>query len=294
MGLTRTSPFWPAFTSRKTPTLPGNSGRPKRTTPLTLSVAPMMCGSSLLDGGEVAAEPNKINTINTPVTGWIYCNNTLAAAVGSTTETDAEYRERQEASLGRAGSTNPDAIQAALLAVEGVTSATVTENDTINTVDGLPPKSFEAVIADGDPSLADDTSIAQAIWDTKAAGIETFGTESGNAVDSGGNVRVMNFTRVTEVLLWVEVDVEVDLEYSGDTAVEDAISAVLLKVGQDVTASQVTGLLFRDVPGVRDVTEVRVGLAASPPYTPRLVIAPDERGQLRSGSGSGNLFTMGR
>lgn len=236
---------------------------------------------SLTDGA-IEATAGAISIINTPVTGWNSCTNPVSAAVGSLQESDSEYRLRQELSLGRAGSTNPDAIQAALLAVSGVSSANVVENDTMNTVDGIPPKAFEAIVADGDPSLADSNEIAQAIWDTKAAGIETHGDETGTAYDSENTERVISFTRVTELELYVDADVAVALDYPGDQALADAIGAVVLSVGQDVTPSQITGAIFRDVPGVRDVTEVRIGTTPSPVYTPRFVVAGNQRGNLDS------------
>lgn len=237
---------------------------------------------SIVDG-PTAGPAFTINIINTPVMGWTSIQNQQDAVLGSLTESDADYRERQDASLGVSGSTNVDAIRAALLGLPAVSSAVVIENTTNAPVNGLPAKSFESVISDGTPDIASDDDVAQVIWDTKAAGIETYGLESGTATDKSGQPRVMLFSRTDPLAVWVEVDLETDQSYAGDAATIDAVAAMVANVGQDVTPSQVTAVLFREVPGVINVVQVRIGLAEFPGFTARLAVGSRERATFDTG-----------
>ena len=231
-----------------------------------------------LETGPTVALSGTITVINTPVTGWESVNNPLDADLGTDVETDPEYRQRQEDSLGVSGSTNVDAIRAAVLTVEGVSDCRVLENTSSVIVDGLPPKSFKVVLSDGQPTIADDDAVAQVIWETRAAGIESVGTQSGNAIDSTGQVRVENFSRVTGVDIYLEVDLEYGSDY--DLSNQTAINALLAfnpEVAQDLVPSALSGQIFKLAEGVENVTQVRIGNAPSPTFTSRYVIDSDER-----------------
>jgi len=129
-------------------------------------------------------------TILTPFAGstTITFANTVAGVTGTDQEIDADFRLRIEQSAHLPGRTTLDAIRAAIRAVAGVVQASVFENPTdilgILTpviIAGLPKHSFVAVVRGGDSVL-----IATAIFQNKAAGIETYGGTTVNLIDTDG------------------------------------------------------------------------------------------------------------
>lgn len=153
--------------------------------------------------GPNVANAGTITTITTAIAGWNSVTNPLGAETGREQETDDAYRARQATLLSAPGSSTVDAIRADMLAISTVQQARVFENTTMNTdANGLPAKSFEVVIYD--QMLTPANTIAQAIWDSKPAGIQVYGTSSGgNAQDSLGNSIYIPFSYATVVNLEV-------------------------------------------------------------------------------------------
>lgn len=215
--------------------------------------------------GPVAALAGSLTQIDTPVTGWNSVTNALDADPGTNAETDAELRIRRAATVAAAGSTTPDAIRADTAAITGILSVKLLENRTNSTDgNGLPPHSFEVIFDDGGGTVTDD-AMAQAIWDdSKAAGIETYGTDSGTAVDSEGNNQTINFSRVSAVNAYASVTLTTDpLTYPGDAAVAAEIGAHVLLPGETLYASKIYDLAF-NIPGVLDVTATAVDTDGPP------------------------------
>ncbi len=218
--------------------------------------------------GPVLALSNTM-TIETPITGWSSAKNLLDALVGVNLETDAALRNRRNNSLRIQGTATLEAIRARLLDVEGVTEAIVFENDTIIVdSEGRPAKSIECVVEGGT-----DVDVAQAIFDSKAAGIITFGfpgvivTEV--ITDSTGGLHTINFSRPDTVEIFVDITLDTDpLLYEGDSAVEAKIVEVgsTLNISDDVIAERIKCAAF-EVAGVLDVTAFIIDITAIPPGT---------------------------
>lgn len=119
---------------------------------------------------------------------------------------------------------------------------------------GRPPKSFEAVVQGGS-----DNDIANQIWLTKPAGIETFGNvNNGNGIaitDSQGGTQVIYFSRPEEVYISVQVSLSLYSEETfptnGIVLVQNAINDYgnSLGVGSDVLFQRVLAQIFQ-VPGI--------------------------------------------
>jgi uncharacterized phage protein gp47/JayE len=214
--------------------------------------------------GVVVANAGTLTVIETPQSGWNSITNDADATQGEEAETDAELRIRRENELRRAGAAAVDAIRADVLAVTNVTSATIFENPTnVTDGDGVPPHAIEPVVKDG---ALDD--IAQAIWDSKAAGIESHGDVSGNAEDDEGDTQVIDFSRPAEVDIHIEIEVDVDDDYpaDGDAQIKTALSTFgqnSLGVGDDVIYTELYGVIF-GVSGVVDVTLLKTGTVDPP------------------------------
>ena len=222
--------------------------------------------------GPFAALTGQITSIESPVSGWLSVRNMLDAAVGAYVETDAALRNRREAELAGRGNGPVPAIRADILEIgQGTANAVVDcivfENYTdVVDVNGIPPHSFEAVVLGGL-----DADIRQVIFETKPAGIRPHGTVSGTVTDSTGISHIIKFTRPTSYSIWIEVDVTYNAAkwpLDGNAQVNAAILAALTPangytLGKDVTAWGI-GAAIDVVPGVLNVTAIRLGTAPAP------------------------------
>ena len=184
-------------------------------------------------------------------------------------ETDEELRLRMSEQESSTGTATIPAIQASLSEVDGVTRALVLENPTF-VVDaaGRPPKSFEALVRGGD-----DDEVAQVVWDTKPAGIETFGTITKIVTDINGTDQVVKFSRPVQKYAWVNVTYSLYTEevFPVDGEVAMAQSVVQygdsIEEGIDIIPQRFNGVVFDSTDGVLSV-EVEIGITLddiSPP-----------------------------
>lgn len=222
--------------------------------------------------GPFAALTGQITSIESPVSGWLSVRNMADAAVGAYVETDAALRNRRESELAGRGNGPVPAIRADILKVgqgtaNPVLDCIVFENYTdVVDVNGIPPHSFEAVVLGGL-----DADIRQTIFDTKPAGIRPYGTVSGTVTDSTGISHIIKFTRPTTYSIWIEIDVTYNAArwpLDGNAQVNAAILAALTPangytLGKNVTVWGI-GAAVDVVPGVLNVTSIRLGTAPAP------------------------------
>ena len=136
---------------------------------------------------------------------------------------------------------------------------------------GRPPKSFEAVVSGGS-----DADVAEEIWLSKPAGIQTFGNvNSGNGIpiiDSQGDTQIIHFSRPTPIYIWVTLTLSLYSEETfptnGVQLVADAILAYgqSLGIGEDVLLQRVLCQIFK-VPGVASGV-MQLAATNSPTDTP--------------------------
>jgi uncharacterized phage protein gp47/JayE len=237
--------------------------------------------------GAVIANAGTLTEIETPVTGWNSITNAADATIGSEIEADEELRIRRETELRRAGAAAVDAIRADVLDVDTVVNCTVFENTAdVTDGDGVPPHAIEVVVL-SNPTSGDEDDIAQAIWDSVAAGIERHGGTSGNATDDAGGTQVIEFTRPSAIPLYANIEVTVDSDYpsDGDAQIKAALVAWAqnLSVGEDVIWSALYPIVF-GISGVTDVTTLEI-LDSDPPTggTSNIAIGARELATLASG-----------
>ena len=215
------------------------------------------------DNGPLAAPAYTLDTIGTPVSGWAAAINTLDASPGRYLESDAALRIRRELEIRTSGKASLDAIRAALIDVDDVTSARVFENPTdVTDVNGLPPHSIEALVTGGT-----DADVAASVFSEKAAGIATYGSSSAVVTDAAGGTHTVYFSRPTLVPIYVTYNLTVDLaEWPADGAAQ--VQAALVAwgdaqvAGKDVVSSAAMAQAFR-VLGVLDGAAL-LGTAPSP------------------------------
>lgn len=227
--------------------------------------------------GPIVALSGSITTIVNATFGITSVINLNDAIVGRGEETDAQIRLRREQQLQRKGTASIEGIRAALINLANVSEAIVIENDQ-NVIDseGRPPKSFEAFVEGGA-----QLEIANIIWESKAAGIETFGDITQIVQDSQGFNQTIKFSRPTKVLIFMTINIEKNLTITegsvypinGDELVEAAVLnyASTLKIGNDVVLNRFFTPI-NTVPGVVGI-EIFVGLSANPTGTSNIAIS---------------------
>jgi len=199
--------------------------------------------------------------------------NSSDADPGRLLETDPDFRIRREQVLRSTGSATVEAIYAALSLVGDVENVIVLENTTmVVDANGLPPKSFEAVVLGG---LEQD--IIDTIWDKKPAGIMPYGLLSGTIVDSMGFSHNIGYSRPAEIRLYLSYILTVDpVAYpaDGDEQVKAAAVAFAdtLFTGDDVIALEFKAIALA-VTGVIDVTTFNIDTVTPPAGTINIAIS---------------------
>lgn len=203
----------------------------------------------------MAAPAGTLSVIVAPVAGWISIINALDAVLGAEVEDDAAYRRRQQDELTASGGGTVDAIRADLLRVPDVRAVRVFENvlDVVSP-EGLPPHSVEAIVLDGL-----DQDIADQLWRSKPAGIETHGTVVLAVEDSAGDPHTIRFSRPVErpVRVWLNVHVDTEsFPVDGVAQIQTRVAELgdrEFGVGDDVIRSRYFCTVL-EVDGVRDVS----------------------------------------
>ena len=161
--------------------------------------------------GPTVALANTITQILTPIAGWQSVNNTAAAQVGRNRETDAELRVRRDIAAARRSGSSTAGIISAINLIDGVTNLRVVNNNTNATVNGQPAGSVRTVVEGGA-----DADIANALYSTVAAGIETWGASGASrrqvpVVDPiSSQSFTMTFERPTDVPIKINVALSTD------------------------------------------------------------------------------------
>ena len=215
--------------------------------------------------GEETIAAEEIYEIVTSQTNWLDCLNLAAGAVGRDTETDEELRLRRAQSF-RVGRATEDSIrQAIYTSVPGVTDVRVVSNRTMAVdSEGRPPKSYEAIVANGEAF-----TIARTLWEYQPAGIESYGNQTVFHTDSQGTPQLLMFSRPVEKTLDVELTYSVypEEEFPGTDELKRVVvewAAVEYSLGKDVIPGRVQGAAYQ-VPGIDTVT-ARVRWHGSPTW----------------------------
>lgn len=231
-----------------------------------------------VDNGDFSVSAGSINYIVTPINGWdsVENMNTGVVTAGRVTEDDATFKRRSEINLVISRGGNITAMKNRIREeVAGIKYVTARENRT-SVIDGngLPPKSFEIIVLG-----ATDEDVVKKIVETEPAGIGSYGSSSHTVTDSEGNAQTRFFSRVTEKLVYMIINITTDSNYpsNGDETIKKLMvdyGKTLLN-GNDVTTWKLQGLLI-GIPGITDTPEILIGFAPTPTLSDNLTIAETE------------------
>lgn len=232
-----------------------------------LNYAKETTAQAVINGPTIAAI-GKVNRLRTAVAG-LTTSNLEAYSGGSNVESDEDYRVRILNDQGVSSAATEPALTRAIGDISGVSSVVIVQNRTFATVGSLPPKSFEAIVEGGDSQ-----TIAQTIWDTQPAGIETYGTEPPFTVkDSNGNDQTILFSRPIAVNLAIRVTYTEYDEENQTTDVEDVITPIVvdqlnaLQSGVDVFTARLYGPIYSAITGY-NINAIEVQVITNPGDTP--------------------------
>jgi len=224
--------------------------------------------------GRKPANSGTLTVIQTPTVGWNAVTNPLDAVVGQERDTDEELRTRRLIELDASGAGTVDTIRAKVAAIvnpdgsKPVLDCKTYENtEDYISPEGIPPHAVETVIYDGPGQDAANNDVAQAIWDTKGAGITAFGSSQGTATDKFGNPQLVAFSRAAIINMKMAITVETDIarpnDYVGDIALKAAIvNEFNVRTTLGVTEVRPTHYIKAVLApglGVLDVTNLQLG-----------------------------------
>ncbi|MCE5168962.1 baseplate J/gp47 family protein [Paenibacillus profundus] len=230
----------------------------------TVNLTAVVAGIS----GNVPA--GSITDLMNPVKELTGVTNARGMIDGRERENDVEFRDRLRAARDGSHAATIDAIVSALLQLPDVKSASVRVNNTMDTdAEGIPPKSVRAYVYGGQSE-----QIAKAIFDKKAAGIGTDGTESVQVRDVSGSEHEVRFSRMTMLDVHVEAAVSANPTFPA-RGMEDIVTAIAQYIGgigadqQDYTGlAQGSRIVYsrlltavQNVIGVEEVMDLKVKLA---------------------------------
>jgi uncharacterized phage protein gp47/JayE len=217
-----------------------------------------------------AVVPGDLNAIVSMVDGWASVNNLASGSVGRREETDSELRARYATGVFRFGASILPSIAPNIVArVPGVTAIRVFENSTdVVDAEGRLPHSIHVVVDGG----VDDV-VARAIYDTKAAGIDTNGSVL-RSIETDEGVQAIRFDRPAPIWVWVKAAITPLPTHEGIFPVGgiDRVRAALLamgekhSIGQDVVWQRFIAAVY-ETPGIASVA-LTFGTSATPGGTP--------------------------
>lgn len=228
--------------------------------------------------GPVAQPAGTLTNIGTPTTGWQSVTNPLDASLGNERESDEELRTRFRRTKEINARGTVEALRSNLASLTGVDDVQVYENP-LGGVDanGLPAHSFSAIVQGGNT-----LEVAQTIWETKPAGIQTYGNTSVNVIDSEGYTQPIDFSRPQEVPIYIDVEISALAGAQIPSNIERDIAAELqdyfnnnYSVGDNVVYSRLYTPINRSFDGFQ-IDALFIGTSASPTGTTNVTINFDQ------------------
>lgn len=189
--------------------------------------------------GAVLVSIGTITTAVTATAGVTAINNTSSVTVqGVDEESDAALKVRRERSITGASQGYTDSIEAAILALDGVTACICEENVT-GSVDanGTPAHSIWVIVEGGT-----DSEIAAVIYAKRSAGCGMRGDTVINVLRTAGRTIAISFDRVGTENLYARFNLTLTDGGSVDTANLKTliVENVLFDIGADASGDSIT------------------------------------------------------
>lgn len=190
--------------------------------------------------GRITASPGDINTIVTPTKGWLAVENLVSATPGVDQESDSALRSKQTASVANPSRSVFEGTIGAIANADGVVRHVAYENDTGETVDGMPPHSITLVIEGGS-----EKDLANLIYLHKTPGCYTNGDIVVDIIGAYGITTPIRFYRPNYVDVTVSIKIHALAGYTDTTttAIRENVYRYLnhLAIGQSAYTANLNG-----------------------------------------------------
>lgn len=154
---------------------------------------------------------------------------------------------------------------------------------TVDLAFGLPGKAFQVVVLGGE-----DIAIANSIFNSKPAGIETFGSVSEVVTDDAGNVYTINFSRPDEISVYITITLDVDQDTfppDGVSQIQQELIAIgnAIPIGGTIIGFGTNGLIgaFNNILGILSY-DMQFGLSPSPSTDTNIPLLSKQRALFES------------
>lgn len=205
----------------------------------------------------------KIDTIVNPDANVESVLHLGIARFGEEVESDTDLRARFDATKSSSGAGTTEAISSAILRVSLVEGVAIVENDTDETVDGVPPHSFECYVLCPD---SQNELVAAAIFNKKPLGIKAVGDLSVDVTDESGVTHTVGFTKTAEVPIYIKLAITTNQYFSADGVdkIKEYVAEYIngLKNDADVYLSSIYGYVYK-VAGIVNVSSLTMSTNGS-------------------------------
>lgn len=224
---------------------------------------------------------NTIVVQTEPVEELTNVTNPEKAEGGKLAENDDALRKRIKESVKANPATTVNGLKTAVLGVQGVKGVNVVDNKTLETdKNGNPPKSVHVFVMGGEKN-----NLANAIFDSVAAGIETVGKEEVEVYDVGNTKHTVKFDYAKPKNIYAEIDVLTNslFEIDGEQKIKEATQKVInnLSMGEKVKYSYIFPELYK-IKGVVNAT-VKIGEDKEQMEASDIIIKPEEYANINLG-----------
>jgi uncharacterized phage protein gp47/JayE len=218
-----------------------------------------------VETGVVNPPINTVKTLVTNVTNVLSVTNFDTFTLGRLKENDTELRIRHQRNPQISKNSTTKAIFSRLSNLSGVSLVRIFENTTnLTDIDGRPPHSYECIIEGGN-----EQEIAENIFDSKPAGVATYGSQSYLVNDYADSPSQVNWSRPNPKYVNVKVTyTRYDEETLPDNAVQ-AIKEAIVEYGDnlgldvDIIPQRIFGVVYGAVAGIGSLS-VEVGTSLIP------------------------------
>lgn len=218
----------------------------------------------------------KIDTIVNPDANVESIQHLSVKQYGEETESDIQLRDRFINTISGTGSSTAAAIKGAIARVALVDGVEVVENDSDETVNGIPPHSFECFVLSPE---SQDTLVAEAIFGKKPLGIKAVGDVAVDIVDESGVMHTISFSRTKQKDIYIELSISTNnyFESNGVDQIKSHIAEYIntLKNGESVYLSSIYGYIYKAA-GVENVPSLKMGTASGTCSASDISINSDE------------------
>lgn len=218
----------------------------------------------------------KIDTIVNPDANVDEIEHLGVEEYGEDIESDSALRDRFNATINGSGAATAASISGAVARVALVDGVAVVENDTDETVDGIPPHSFECFVLSPE---SQDTLVAEAIFSKKPLGIKAVGDVAVEIVDDSSITHTVRFSRTIQRDIYIKLTVNVNnyFESDGKEQIKSYIAEYIntLKNGENVYLSSIYGYIYKAA-GVVNVSSITMSTDGATYSTGNIEISDKE------------------